>query len=59
MSAQDPRDTAAHMLLIYRESSYTARERANDHAMAYDIGEPQRVFWLAVVEAIDAALAGR
>ena len=49
----DAKQTAAHMVAMYRDSGYSARERANDAAISYESNTPQFAFWCAVVDAID------
>ncbi len=48
-----PQETAEWMLSNYKDSNYTPRARAVDHAFAYDNATDEgRVFWLAVVKAV-------
>lgn len=45
-------EIAQRMLNRYRGLSYTARERAVDHAFGYDRNQPQHQYWLAVADEI-------
>lgn len=40
--------TAERMIERYRDSNYTAYERAGDHAMSYDRDHPHQKYWLDV-----------
>lgn len=43
---------AEHMVERYKHSSYTAYQRANDHACSYESNSPQFQYWIDVCAAI-------
>ena len=52
MNANSTQAVAARMVELYRSSSYSAYERATDHAFSYDRGTPGFRYWLAVADEI-------
>jgi hypothetical protein len=58
MSANNPQAVAARMVELYRSSSYSAHERATDHAFSYDRGAPGFRYWLAVADEIKKLASG-
>lgn len=47
-AVNDATATAERMIERYRDSKYTAHERAGDHAMSYDRDHPHQKFWIDV-----------
>jgi hypothetical protein len=50
---EDQLAAALRMSNMYKDSRYTARERAGDHAFSYDANEWQREYWLGVCEHLE------
>lgn len=52
-AVNDATATAERMIERYRDSNYTAYERAGDHAMSYDRDHPHQKYWLDVQNEIN------
>ena len=50
---EKPSDVAERMVSMYGRSRYTPEERATDHAFAYESTDPQRKFWIEVLNSIN------
>lgn len=48
MNEEKIKEVAAHMVEQYKDSSYTARQRASDHACSYESNSPQFKYWVSV-----------
>lgn len=51
-------DTAQHMIQRYKDSAYTAYERATSHAMNYESNDPRYDYWVRVADEIKKQTPG-